>query len=232
MSKSTVLRSLLHLQRSLTPPVASTAALTPAVRGFAGKAQVGKDDHVEVPLPMYGVAGKYAAALYITAVRTNSLEPVETELQQVCGAAEINPAFSDFLKDPSVAKTTRMKAVEEIFNQTKFNDITKNFLNVLAENGRLSQLQRITNSYTELLLAHRGEVKAVVTAALELTPGEMEDIKKSLQGYLKQGQTLKIEQKVDRSIIGGIVVDIQDRHIDLSIDTKIKQMEKLLAELV
>ena len=181
---------------------------------------------------MYGVAGKYAAALYITAVRTNALEPVETELQQVCGAAEVDPVFHDFLKDPSVTKTTRMKAVEEIFKQTKFNDITKNFLNVLAENGRLSQLQSITNSYTELLLAHRGEVKAVVTAALELTPGEMEDIKKSLQGYLKQGQTLKIEQKVDRSIIGGIVVDIQDRHIDLSIDTKIKQMEKLLAELV
>ncbi len=38
--------------------------------------------------------------------------------------------------------------------------------------------------------------------------------------------------QVDRSIIGGIVVDIQDKHIDLSIDTKIKQMEKLLAELV
>ncbi len=38
--------------------------------------------------------------------------------------------------------------------------------------------------------------------------------------------------QVDRSIIGGIVVDIEDKHIDLSIDTKIKQMEKLLAELV
>jgi F-type H+-transporting ATPase subunit O len=38
--------------------------------------------------------------------------------------------------------------------------------------------------------------------------------------------------QVDRSIVGGIVVDIEDKHIDLSIDTKIKQMEKLLAELV
>jgi F-type H+-transporting ATPase subunit O len=66
----------------------------------------------------------------------------------------------------------------------------------------------------------------------ELTKQELEDIKNAMKGYLKPGQTLKIEQKVDRSIIGGIVVDIQDKHIDLSIDTKIKQMEKLLAELV
>jgi len=37
---------------------------------------------------------------------------------------------------------------------------------VLAENGRLSRLQQITSAYTELLLAHRGEVLVVVTAAL------------------------------------------------------------------
>lgn len=36
--------------------------------------------------------------------------------------------------------------------------------------------------------------------------------------------------QVDRSIIGGIVIDILDKHIDLSIDTRIKQMEKVLAE--
>jgi F-type H+-transporting ATPase subunit O len=181
---------------------------------------------------MYGVAGKYASALYVTAVRKNALEPVETELKQVCGAARTNPAFADFLKDPSVSKTVRVQAIEGIFRDTKFNDVTKNLLAVLAENGRLSRLQQITSAYSELLRAHRGEILAVVTAALELSKQELEDIKNAMKGYLKPGQTLTVEQKVDRSIIGGIVVDIEDKHIDLSIDTKIKQMEKLLAELV
>jgi F-type H+-transporting ATPase subunit O len=209
---------------------AVSSAACKAVRGYAAKGST--DEHVEVPLPMYGVAGKYASALYISAVRKNVLEPVEAELQQVRGAAETNPVFADFLKDPSVSKTVRVKAIVEIFKNTKFNDVTKNFLAVLAENGRLSRLPQITSAYTELLLAHRGEVLVVVTAALELTKQELEDIKNAMKGYLKPGQTLKIEQKVDRSIIGGIVVDIQDKHIDLSIDTKIRQMEKLLAELV
>ena len=229
-------RSSLVLRRAMASAAVEakpTAVVSgQAARGFAAAAAGEKDAHVEVPLPMYGVAGKYASALYVTAVRGNALDPVETELEQVCGAAEINPVFSDFLKDPSVPKTARMKAIEEIFKQTKFNDVTKNFLAVLAENGRLNQLQRISSCYSELLLAHRGEVKATVTAALELSQGELEDIKNSLKGYLKPGQTLKVEQKVDRSIIGGIVVDIQDKHIDLSIDTKIKQMEKLLAEAI
>lgn len=201
-----------------------------AVRSFATAQEA--EQHVEVPLSMYGVSGKYASALYVTAVRQNVLDPVETELQQVLNAAEQNSVFADFLKDPSVSKTTRVKAVEELFKDVAFADVTKNFLAVLAENGRLAQLQRIYGCYIELVHAHRGEVQALVTAAMELSPAELEDIKGALKGYLKAGQSLKVEQKVDRSIIGGLVVDIQDKHIDLSIDTRIKQMEKLLAEAV
>lgn len=36
--------------------------------------------------------------------------------------------------------------------------------------------------------------------------------------------------QVDRSIVGGLIVDIGETHIDLSIDSKIKQMEKVLKE--
>ncbi|KAH8961207.1 hypothetical protein BDL97_05G039600 [Sphagnum fallax] len=231
VSELSPLVSFLSVSVNETSAIAAiSSAACKAVRGYAAKGSA--DEHIEVPLPMYGVAGKYASALYVTAVRKNALEPVETELQQVCGAARTNPAFADFLKDPSVSKTVRVKAIEGIFRDTKFNDVTKNLLAVLAENGRLSRLQQITSAYSELLRAHRGEILAVVTAALELSKQELEDIKNAMKGYLKPGQTLTVEQKVDRSIIGGIVVDIEDKHIDLSIDTKIKQMEKLLAELV
>jgi hypothetical protein len=125
-----LLRSSVALARAAAG--ASEQPAGRAVRSFAAKAEA--EQYVEVPLPMYGVAGKYASALYVTAVRGNVLDPVETELQQVIGAAEQNPVFSDFLKDPSVSKTVRMKAVEEIFGQTKFNDVTKNFL---ANHGML-----------------------------------------------------------------------------------------------
>ncbi|KAG6544347.1 hypothetical protein Mapa_014181 [Marchantia paleacea] len=204
-----------------------------ARRGFAagaGKAQAKQDD-VQVPLPMYGVTGKYASALYVTAVRGNVLEPVEQELKSVVGAADHDSVFGQFMKDPSVPKDVRMKAIQDLFGkQSSYSDVTKNFLAVLAENGRLREIQKISTAYSELVLAHRGEVQATITAALELTPEELEGIKGALKGHLKPGQVLKVEQKVDRSIIGGIVVDILDKHIDLSIDTQIKQMEKVLAE--
>ncbi|CAM6011098.1 unnamed protein product [Sphagnum balticum] len=102
----------------------------------------------KVPLPNYGVAGKYALALYITIAWKNALELVEAELQQVCGAAETNLVFADFHKYPSVSKTVRVKAIVEISKNIKFNDVMKNFLAVLAENGKLSQLPQIISTYT------------------------------------------------------------------------------------
>lgn len=191
-----------------------------------------KGKHVEVPLPMHGVAGKYAAALYISAVRANALDPVRADLEQVAGVAGMETLFAEFLRDPSVPKPARVKACEEIFKETKFHDVSKNFMAVMAENGRLSFVQPIYSSYCKLLYAHYGEVEVWVTTALELTAAELEDIKKALGGQVKKGQNVKITQQVDRSIIGGIIVTIDDKIIDLSIDRKIKQMEKKLAEAV
>lgn len=38
--------------------------------------------------------------------------------------------------------------------------------------------------------------------------------------------------QVDRSLIGGLTVDIGERHVDLSIRSRIKQLEKILADNV
>jgi F-type H+-transporting ATPase subunit O len=65
---------------------------------------------------------------------------------------------------------------------------------VLAENGKLSRLPQIISTYTTSV-GSLGKVLVVVTATLGLTKQELEDIKISMKGCLKPGQTLKIEQK-------------------------------------
>ncbi|KAH9556105.1 hypothetical protein CY35_07G009200 [Sphagnum magellanicum] len=45
-------------------------------------------------------------------------------------------------------RTVRVKAIMEIFKNIKFNDVIKNFLAVLAENGKLSRLPQIISTYT------------------------------------------------------------------------------------
>lgn len=204
----------------------ASAAQLQANRGFSAAVEA----EFRPPISVFGIGGKYASALYVAASRAKVLDNVEKELQELMTASEKSPNFNDFLKDPSIPKSNRLLAISEIFGDKGFTDVTKNFLAVLADSGRLSYLPKATSAYKELLRAHRGEVLATVTAALELSPEEVTEIKDALKGFLKPGQTLNLDQKVDRSIIGGVIIDIGENHIDLSIESKIKQMEKVLAE--
>ncbi|KAJ7530793.1 hypothetical protein O6H91_14G019500 [Diphasiastrum complanatum] len=183
-----------------------------------------------VPLFIPGVVGKYAKALFITAVRSGALETVESELKQVVEAAHNSPTFADFLKDLSVPKEVRVKAVLDIFGETAFSDVTKNFLAVLAENGRLRLLEKMVMAYSEIIMAYKGQVKATITTALELTPQELEGLRTALKGYVKPNQSLVVNQQVDRSIIGGLVIDVEDKHIDLSVENRIRQIEQVIKE--
>ncbi|WOL02909.1 ATP synthase subunit O, mitochondrial [Canna indica] len=188
--------------------------------------------NVKVPLKLFGGSGNYASALFLAASKVNSLDKVEAEILDVVEASKKSPLFSQFIKDLSVPRETRVKAVNEIFSEAGFSDVTKNFLAVLADNGRLRNIERIVKRFVELTMAHRGEVKVIVTTVIPLPAEEEKELKLTLQDILGQGKTVKLEQKIDPSIMGGLVVEFAQKVFDMSIKTRAKQMEKFLREPV
>ncbi|PIN15979.1 hypothetical protein CDL12_11376 [Handroanthus impetiginosus] len=107
-----------------------------------------KEQRVKVPLTMFGVSGNYASALYISAVKANLLDEVESELLSLVKASKRSSTFSQFMKDLSVTADTRVKAINDICAQAKFSEITKNFLLVVAESGRLGHIDRIAQRFS------------------------------------------------------------------------------------
>lgn len=85
----------------------------------------------QVPLALFGVSGNYASALFLAASMANTLDKVESEILDIVEASKKSPVFSQFIKDLSVLGETRVKAVQEIFSEAGFSDITKNFLGMI-----------------------------------------------------------------------------------------------------
>lgn len=179
---------------------------------------------------MFGGTANYASALYLAAVKANALDKVESELLDLVEAIKKTTTFAQFTKDLSVPAATRVKAVSDICDQAKFTDVTKNFLVMLAENGRLRHIDGISKRFAELTMAHRGEVKAVVTSVIPLPPQEEKELKETLQEILGEGKKVKLEQKIDPSILGGLVVEFSQKVFDMSIKTRARQMERFLRE--
>ncbi|KAL6125058.1 hypothetical protein ACLB2K_077566 [Fragaria x ananassa] len=191
-----------------------------------------KDVKVKVPLALFGGSGNYASALYIASVKTNSLHKVESEILDFVAAMTKSPMFSQFTKDLAVPADTRKKAIEDIAAQAKFSEITKNFLILLAENGRLRNIDTISKRFVELTMAHKGIVKVIVTSVIPLPAEEEKELKETLQELIGKGKTVKLEQKIDTSIMGGLVVEFQQKVFDMSIKTRARQFERYLRDPV
>lgn len=65
-----------------------------------------------------------------------------------------------------------------------------------------------------------------------LDSADQQELKKTLQAFAKKGETIKIELKVDPTIIGGIVVSIGDKYVDMSVATKIKKYTEIIQDAV
>jgi len=126
--------------------------------------------------------------------------------------------------------------LKALFKQhKKLGEVLKNPLlskkkALLAENGRLGRLQGIAKSFGEIMSAHRGEVSATVTTAKPLEAQQLKELTSVLQAFLKKGNSLQLETKVNPSLIGGMVVVLGDRYIDLSISSKLNTFSNIVKE--
>lgn len=113
-----------------------------------------------------------------------------------------------------------------------FNPATANLLSLLAENGRLGKLNQIVNAFKIIMAAQRGEVVCEVITAKPLDAENKGKLEAALKGGLKPGQSIQITTKVDPSILGGMVVSIGDKYVDMSVASKIKKYTEAISTAV
>ncbi|KAJ3159992.1 ATP synthase F0 subcomplex subunit OSCP atp5 [Geranomyces michiganensis] len=187
---------------------------------------------VKVPLSLHGIEGRYATALYSAAVKKNQLQAVERDLSNVAAALKKDAKLKFNLESPMVNKHDKKALVAESFKG--INETTKNFFDVLAENGRLDQTTKVLTSFNELMSAHRKEVSVTVISAKELDSSTS----RRLQGILSNSNLIEkdskliVNNKVDPSILGGLVIDFGDKTIDMSVASKINKLNRLLTEAI
>jgi len=204
--------------------VRQAPALAPLTRTFADAAHA-------PPIALFGLEAKYANALYTSASKDGSLAKVEKDLTAIAKNIGSVPNFAEFLENPTISRANKKGDIEAIMKAGKFSPVTSSFFSVLAENGRLGASSKIIDSFSQLMMANRGEVSAKIISAEPLSSAQLKTLTGSLDAYA-DGKTLMLETEVDPEILGGLKVQIGDRFIDLSIGSKISKMNRLLMESV
>lgn len=212
---------------------ARTIARTP-LRSYAAAAAANATQDVKPPVAVYGVDGTYASALYTAAVKTSSLEPTAKALSSLGDLFARDAKLAAILETPTLSDADKSAIVAELqrsLGGAANNETVKNFLATLAENNRLGILKGVVNKFAEIISASRGEVELVVTSAQQLDNKTLNRLETAVsKSQYSQGKKLKVRNEVNPDILGGLVVEIGDRTIDLSVSSKLAKMNKLLTD--
>lgn len=168
------------------------------------------------------LSGRYATALFELARDSKALPKVEASLATVQQALDESADFKALTTSPLIARGPAAKAVAATAAALKLDATTTNFLGVLAQNRRLSQLPAIIRAFRQLAAAHRGETTAEVTSAHPLDADQVDALKAQLRTRL--GRDVNVDLLVDPSLLGGLVVKIGSQMIDSSIKTRLNSL--------
>ena len=171
---------------------------------------------------------RYSLALYELASENNVISQVEDQSSSILNLISSSKDFSNLIKDPTNSQEDLKKVLNIISENNKFESLLKNFLSFLVIKRRFFYVEQILKSFIETCSKKRGELKAELKSAKELSSDEISKITNELtQNFSSK---IKLNYKHDKSLIGGLIVQVGSTMVDTSIKNKLQQIENRMVE--
>jgi len=177
-------------------------------------------------IDLHGIHARYANATYVAASKASLLDAVEQELAAVKLTAKNSPTFQSFLDNPLIARDKKESMVTDMF-KGKVSNITLNLMLTLAGNARLAEASKISDTYSQLMKAKRGEVEATIISAEPLSTAQMNTVAAAMKNQVGKDKKVILSAEVDPTIVGGLQVQIGDQFMDLSVGSKIDSISRI-----
>lgn len=176
-----------------------------------------------------GAAGRYATALFELALEADELDHVEGDLNQLAEALEESPELRDLIGNPIYSRDEQGRAIRAVAERMGLSKLVQNVLGLMAAKRRLFALPAMIAQFQALLTEHRGEITAEVVAAQPLSDNQRGALVARLKESL--GRDVNLDVRVDKDIIGGLVVRVGSRMIDSSIRSRLARLQNAMKEV-
>tara|TARA_B100000963_G_scaffold360098_1_gene389727 strand:+ start:4868 stop:5425 length:558 start_codon:yes stop_codon:yes gene_type:complete len=171
---------------------------------------------------------RYSRALFEVTRELNDLEKVENDVKNFQSILNSSPDMKNFFKDPSKTITQQNEVIGLLSKKLEFSNNLKKFFLLIIEKRRIFFVEKIFESFLRLCSVKRGEIKASLISSKDLSLLDLEKISKELSDTI--GSILKFDYKVDKSLIGGLKLQVGSFMIDTSIKNKLKKYEQAMIE--
>jgi F-type H+-transporting ATPase subunit delta len=171
----------------------------------------------------------YALALYELSKENSELDKVEAEIKSIDQLLNVNHEFKEAILNPTIAKEDKEKIISKIAISNNFSKTFMKFLGFVSIKNRLFFLDKIIESFLNLISKNKGELKAKLISSKKLSDEEKVKIKSELSKDFES--TLNIDYEHDPSLIAGLIIQVGSVMVDTSIKSKLKKLEKNMVEI-
>ncbi len=172
------------------------------------------------------IAARYASALFALADEGRALDATARDLETLKKLLADNADLRGALSSPVFDGAQQSRAIVEIAKAAELSPVVLKFLGVLGRNRRLFALDAIAKAFLAELARRRGELTVDVTSAQALTADQAERLTDKLNKTL--AAKVRLNAKIDPSLLGGLVVKIGSKLIDSSIRSKLIGLERVM----
>ena len=164
----------------------------------------------------------YAEALFQVARAEEILDRVEEELTRLNTSLDSNAELREFLSDSKISADGKKSALFEIFGG-KISPITLHWINMIVDQGRQRRLPTIIEAFFTSAQEAREKVTAEVITSVPLSEDLADRLVQELSKVTKKRVFLK--PMVDDSILGGVIVKIENKVIDGSVKHRLEAVK-------
>jgi F-type H+-transporting ATPase subunit delta len=175
-----------------------------------------------------GVASRYATALFRSALKGNVLDNVHEEAVSLKGLFEENQTFFNFLLSPQIRTEDKHEIIDATLKK-RASDLFVRFLHLLVDKKRISFINEIADELHALYETHKGILMVRVTTAIPMDETIERKVKDKLHAETKKD--IRIEAITDPGIIGGMILQMEDKIIDGSVRFRLQTLQKELDAL-
>jgi len=183
---------------------------------------------------MASVDKTYANALFALLEEEKSDRlTFDTTLSQLNAVRTIMTDVPDFVKllsTPTVENEEKLALISETF-EGKMSEKVYNFLRLLTVNKRIERFNGICNVFRGLYNEKFNIAEITVTSAMPITAEQREKIAAKM-AQVTGGESVEITEKVDKSIIGGVMIDYGNTRFDGTVKTRLNELKKEISGVI
>ncbi|HBH94653.1 MAG TPA: ATP synthase F1 subunit delta [Ruminococcaceae bacterium] len=157
------------------------------------------------------------------------LEQAKNQLEAVSGIISSCGGFEKLMDSPAVSDEEKLGVIKDAFGG-KLSRCVYNFLCVLTEGKRWGYFEKIRRVFSDMCNDSLGIAEITVTTPYPLSEEQREKIAKKMSDIV--GKKIKMSEKTDKTLMGGIIIDYGDTRMDGSVKTRLENLKGSLSQLI